>query len=82
MIHTNYFLLTLTSESVYDTSEIIGLFFTFLDYFFFSLMLSLICALSLKSTASVVSEPAVPGAAPEIRAPNATATPKIQKKQG
>lgn len=82
MIHTNYFLLTLTSESVCMTHQKLlassSLFWTI----FFSLMLSLICALSLKSTASVVSEPAVPRAAPEIRAPNATATPKIQKKQG
>lgn len=45
MIHTNYFLLTLTSESVYDTSEIIGLFFTFLDYFFFSHAVPHLCTL-------------------------------------
>lgn len=85
MIHSNYFLLTLTSESVCMTHQKLlassSLSWT-IFCFIFSLMLSLICALSLKSTASVVSEPAVPWAAPEIRAPNATATPKIQKKQG
>lgn len=86
MIHSNYFLLTLTSESVCMTRQTFlassSLSWTGFFILFFPLMLSLICARSLKSTASVVPEPAVPWAAPEIRAPNATASPKIQKKQG
>lgn len=81
MIHTNYFLLTLTSESVYDTSEIIGLFFTFLDYFFFSHAVPHLCTL-IKIHCVCGFWARGPRAAPEIRAPNATATPKIQKKQG
>lgn len=80
MIYSNFFMLV--TEYLWDTSEIMDFFFTFFSKAFITCAVPHLYSLIKSHRVSLVSVHAVPWAASEISAPNTTAPPKIQKKQG